>query len=196
MKYFDYQAGDAAKWTRIPFEFQVSIRTFLQDAALEIEKDTQTEGKERANLVMANNFLQFFRKQKEDFEAFGQFVADYSGNFQYECKHLDALTHCVMMFKCPMPNKIRLLELTNHLDWLCYVLEDPDICRFVVDNFSVYAKMTEKYTDKDGTQKSFLEIIYSELQEMDKKKSFDLTSSQSTLLNMLYHFLQPYGVGV
>ena len=196
MRYFDYQEGSAAKLTRIPFSWEVGINTFLQDCALEIELDTQQEGKERINLVYAKNFMKFYKEHKEDFEAFGHFVNDYQGAYNYQWKHLYAFLHCVMMFKCEMPGKPRLLEITAHYDWVLYDLEDPAICKFVTDNFLKYTRMPEKFTDKDGTPKSIVEIMYTRLQEMNKKKEFDLTSAQSTLNTQLYHYLQPFGVGV
>ncbi|MBO4293850.1 MAG: hypothetical protein J5896_00200 [Alphaproteobacteria bacterium] len=196
MNYFNYEKGFAAKSLRLPFDLTVSINTFLQDAALEIEKDTQAEGKERINLVHANRFMQFFKSQKADFEAFGQFLGDYKGTYSYVMSHLYAVAHCVFMFHCKMPNKHRLIELTAHYDWVLYDLEDSEICQFVISNFKQYSQMPEKFPDMDGTPKSITELMYAKLHKLDTQKPFDLTSAQSALLTMLYHFLQPDGMGV
>ena len=190
MKYFDLsQVEEAVKSSRVSGKLKNSIDSFLQDAASAIERDMREEGKERINLVKAANFLQFYKEHKEDFDAFGEFLSGYQDAYAYEWKHLYAFLHCILMFKCKMPNRIRLIELTGHYEWVLYALEDEDICRYIIRNFALYANTPERFLDDNGDIMPIIEIVYNKLFKMAQTHPYPEDSAQSRLRETIYQYL-------
>ena len=189
MKYFNYSTlEEALKGSGFSPALKKSIDSFLQDAALEVKKDIEKEGKERVYLVQAENFNNFVRTHQDDFEAFGKFISDYQGAYAYDWANLYAVAHCIFMFKVKMPGKVRLIELTARFDWVLYALENESICRYIIKNFSLYANMMEKFLDENGDVLPILEIVYHKLLKMASSKEYPTESAQYRLRDLLYQY--------
>lgn len=202
MQYLNYSPAGNSKDLQVSDSVRRGIVSLLRDAHNAIEKDIQDEQTDHiSTLKEAKNFLKFYNKHEENFNALGYFLRDHTGAYDkqrglYDWQHLYPVAHCIFAFRCKMPNRARLIELTAHYDWACLALDDPEVCRFVTTNFLTYAHIQDKFLDEHGRAQSILERMYMLLHILYKQRPFEAGSYQWLLMVLLYQYLYADYFGV
>ena len=155
--------------TLYPLLMAKPITEFLRDAYGILVKDMQEEGVDTVQqLKSANNFLAFCEENKESIEAFGLFIRDHRGVYDkypnfYNWQTFEPFVEAIFRFYIDMPNKSRLLEMTNKYALAGFAMYDDDVARFVLANFDKYTEIKDKVEDAHGRAITILESIYWEL---------------------------------
>lgn len=179
----------------IPQTVQHSVCELFRDANKAILKDMKQEDVTAYHLIKnGENFKIFYAQNKKNFEALGCFLFDHQGLYDkdrqlYNWTNVYPVASAIFMFNLKMPYRSRLIDLTRRYDFAYFAMDDPEVCRFVVQNFSVYASIKDMFLDEHGRAQTILERLYTRLHSLNYQRPFEKASPQWCLMNLIYQYI-------
>jgi len=179
----------------IPQTMQRSVCDLFKTANKALLKDMEQEEVTAYQMVKnAENFKRFYAQKKGEFEALGYFLFDHQGTYDkdrqlYNWTNVYPVATAIFMFNLKMPHRSRLIDLTRRYDFAYFAMDDPEVCRFVAQNFNVYASIKDQFLDEHGRAQTLLERLYARLHALNRQRPFEKASPQWCLMNLLYRYL-------